>query len=80
MSKTPKCFNCGHDIDFENDFCTECGEEIRVIHCKKCNHISQENIKFCPKCGNKDLEKVKPKKISQEEYWHEYMDVFKKLL
>lgn len=51
-----ECNKCGEMVSLEDDFCSNCGDEIinqRKQTCHNCNSIIDKDIKFCPKCGQK---------------------------
>ena len=51
------CIHCGHSIDPQAKFCTDCGQSqqpvIKQLICSKCNTHISGMAKFCSHCGNK---------------------------
>ncbi|MDM8312381.1 Membrane protease subunit, stomatin/prohibitin family, contains C-terminal Zn-ribbon domain [Clostridium cadaveris] len=62
-SAMKKCPNCHDEIDADKRFCGICGfdtsqkeekkEEKKRLTCSNCGCDINENVKFCPECGNK---------------------------
>ena len=46
------CSKCDAEVEENQKFCPECGNEIEKDVCSKCHAEVEENQKFCPECGN----------------------------
>ena len=47
-----KCIDCNLEYSARYRFCTECGQELKMINsCPGCNSQLVKNSKFCPDCG-----------------------------
>ena len=59
------CEKCGAEINENDKFCSNCGEEIKsneveIIFCEKCGAEINEDDKFCGKCGEEVIKSKKP--------------------
>ncbi|WP_375798636.1 zinc-ribbon domain-containing protein [Halobellus sp.] len=50
VSAAAQCHNCEHELEGGENFCPQCGEEVRP-GCPACGHElgGEENV--CPECG-----------------------------
>ena len=46
-----KCYFCGHEIEDDADFCTECGNELPDSTCPQCGADVDDNDNYCQNCG-----------------------------
>jgi ribosomal protein L40E len=61
------CTQCGHKLQGDARFCTECGSfQGDVASCLQCWHRLPDNAKFCSECGSSQDEAVtKAKSLCQ---------------
>ncbi|MEF9992684.1 MAG: zinc ribbon domain-containing protein [Romboutsia sp.] len=52
--------SCGHEVDIDGKYCSECGEKIELliqkldtIDCTRCGNNIEIDFNFCVCCGNK---------------------------
>lgn len=46
------CPNCEAPVDFEDDFCSQCGTELSYLNkCPNCDAEFDGNEQYCPSCG-----------------------------
>jgi membrane protease subunit (stomatin/prohibitin family) len=48
------CSNCNAPIAAGSGFCGSCGKPVSEGNCTRCGSSLTPNIKFCPKCGQKN--------------------------
>jgi len=60
VEQSISCTDCGSRLldDDEQKFCQNCGKDLTVIQCEKCEHVlPDEQLNFCPFCGEEILRK-----------------------
>lgn len=80
MNEDVECANCAEVIDAKNDYCKNCGKEIRIKSiCPSCNEELAEDASFCPNCGydieEDDVEYDETRNVSEERV-EEFLKVF----
>lgn len=57
LSKVRKCTKCGHEVEADSRFCSQCGTAVGD-NCPSCGKPVQEGDLFCTACGTNLEQKV----------------------
>ena len=50
VDSDPICTGCGYELTGEENYCPDCGEEVRP-DCPECEHELTGTENYCPECG-----------------------------